>query len=337
MQVASRAALKRMAWLFAFLLVVTAGLWWFLIRMPGESYAAPPSPPPAPPTLLAELKRDLQHLAGTIGERHVFTPTALMAAADWIEEELRKAGYKPTRQTFEVSGLACSNIEVEIPGSSEIVVIGAHYDSVHGCPGANDNGTGTVGTLALARMFAGRKPNRTLRFVFFVNEEPPWFQGDDMGSLRYARRCKEREENIVAMMTLETIGYFTDEPDSQEYPVTALKAVYGDRGNYVAFVGNIASRALVHESIAAFREGGRIPSKGIALFEAVPGVGWSDHWSFWQCGYPGIMVTDTAPFRYPHYHERTDTPDQVRYDGLARVVEGCEAVVAKLARVALPD
>ena len=228
-----------MAWLFGFLLVVIVGLWWFLIRMPGENYAARESPPPA---LLSDLKRDIEHLAGSIGERNVFTPEALAASADWIDAELRKAGYAPKRQTFEVSGTPCSNIEVEIPGSDEIVVIGGHYDSVQGCPGANDNGT-------------------------------------------------------------------------------------------VAFVGNIASRALVHESIAAFRQRATIPSEGIALFEAVPGVGWSDHWAFWQSGYPAIMVTDTAPFRYPHYHRRTDTPDQIHYEGFARVVEGCEAVVEKLARV----
>jgi Zn-dependent M28 family amino/carboxypeptidase len=326
-----------MAWLFAILAAIIVGLWWFLIRMPGESYANNKPPPPAPPTLLAELKRDLAHLAGTIGERNVFTPKALAAAADWIEAELRKVGYAPERQTFEVSGTSCSNIAVEVPGTPEIVVIGGHYDSVSGCPGANDNGTGAVATLALARRFAGRKTERTLRFVFFVNEEPPWFQGDDMGSLRYARRCRERDENVVAMVSLETIGYFTDEPDSQEYPVTALKAAYGDRGNYVALVSNVASRALLYESVLAFRERAKIPSKGVALFEAVPGVGWSDHWSFWQCGYPAIMLTDTAPFRYPHYHERTDTPDQVRYDEFARVVEGCESIVAKLARAKLPE
>jgi len=336
-KLASRAALKRMTWLFVFLLVVLTGVWWFLIRMPGTSYARGESPPPAPPTLVEELRRDLQHLAGTIGERNVFTPKALADAADWIEAELRKAGHEPRRHTFRVSGVDCSNIEVELAGNDEIVVIGGHYDSVQGCPGANDNGTGAIATLALARRFAGRKTERTLRFVLFVNEEPPWFQGDDMGSLRYARRCKERGENVVAMISLETIGYFTDERNSQEYPIPALKAAYGDQGNYVAFVGNIASRGLVRESIAEFRKAATIPSRGVALFEAVPGVGWSDHWSFWQSGYTAIMVTDTAPFRYPHYHERTDTPDQIRYEEFARVVEGCEAVVAKLARVQLAD
>jgi hypothetical protein len=334
MKLASRAALVRIAWLFAGLIAAVVGAWWFLIRMPGETYSARGSTPPAAAALVAELERDVAHLAGTIGERNTFIPENLAAAADWLEAELRDAGYTPARQTFEVSGTSCSNIEVELAGSSEIVVIGGHYDSVYGCPGANDNGTGAIATLALARRFAGRQTERTLRFVFFVNEEPPWFESDDMGSLRYARRCVERGENVVAMVSLETIGYFTDEPDSQEYPFRLLEAAYGDRGNFVALVGNVASRALLHESIAAFRERASIPSEGAALFEFLPGAAWSDHASFWRCGYPAIMITDTAPFRYPHYHTGADTPERVRYDDLARVVEGCEAVVRKLARVA---
>jgi hypothetical protein len=321
-----------MIWFFAALLLLLLGIWWFVIRMPGTSYPGDKTPEPAKSDLVTELRRDIQHLAGTIGDRNVFVPKELATARDWIEAELRKAGYEPQRQTFEVSGTECTNIEVEIPGGDEIVVIGGHYDSVPNCPAANDNGTGTVATLALARRFAGRKTARTLRFVFFVNEEPPWFQTDDMGSLRYARRCKERGENVAAMVSVETIGYFTSEPDSQKYPIKPLKLAYGDKGDYVAFVGNFASSSLVREALAAFREQARIPSRGIALWENVPGVGWSDHWSFWQCGYPAIMITDTAPFRYPHYHERTDTPDKLRYDEYARVVEGLEHMVAALAR-----
>jgi Zn-dependent M28 family amino/carboxypeptidase len=229
--------------------------------------------------------------------------------------------------------VSCSNIEVERRGSGEIVVIGAHYDTVEDCPGANDNGSGTVALLALARCFAAANPERTLRFVFFVNEEPPWFQDEEMGSVRYARRCRERDEDVVAMMCFDTVGYFTDEPGTQEYPVRGLSAVYGDRGNYVGFVGNLESRDLVHEAVRAFRETATIPSRGAALFGSLPGVGWSDHWAFWESGYPGILVTDTAPFRYPHYHRSTDTPDQIRYEELARVVRGCERVVARLARV----
>lgn len=329
MEIVTRSAIVRLGWLFAVLAVLVAGLWWFLARMPGRSHRGPA---PAPPVdLVTELRRDVERLAGEIGERNVSRPEGLAAAADWIEAELRRAGHAPRRHGFDVRGTACANLEAEVAGGDGIVVVGAHYDSVEGSPGANDNGSGVAATLALARRFAGAAPERTLRFVFFVNEEPPFFQTDDMGSLRYARRCRERGEDVAAMISLETIGYFTSEKGSQQYPVGALSLLYGDTGDYVAFVGNVGSRGLVRDAIEKFREGARIPSKGIALFEAVPGVGWSDHWSFWQCDYPAIMVTDTAPFRYPQYHLASDRPDKLRYDGLARVVEGLVRVVRGLA------
>jgi hypothetical protein len=314
-----------MAWLFGILVLLLLAGWWFMIRMPGRSFSG--QAPPAEDALVAELRRDVATLCAS--ERNVYTPDALAKAATWIEDELRAAGYAPERQTFEVSGTDCANIVAERAGSDEIVVVGAHYDSVPGCPAANDNGSGVAATLALARRFAGGK--RTVRFVFFVNEEPPWFQTDDMGSLRYARMCKERGDKVVAMISVETIGYFTDEPDSQEYPLRPLSLVYPGTGNFVALVGNVASRGLVHRCLKTFREHATIPSEGVAMIGAVPGVGWSDHWSFWQVGYEAIMVTDTAPFRYPHYHQPTDTPDKLDYDGCARVVRGLEHVVADLA------
>lgn len=301
--------------------------WWFLIRMPGRRFEGAPGAVDA--SLVAELRRDVEAL----GERNVFRPRKLEEAALRIEAELRAAGYAPARQEFEVNRTPVRNIEAEIRGGAGIVVIGAHYDSFTGCPGANDNGSGVAATLALARRFHACAPERTLRFLFFVNEEPPWFRKDEMGSLRYARRCRERNEDVVAMVSLETIGFFTDEPGSQRYPAIVFRLLYGDRGDYVGFIGNVSSRGLVRRALGRFREHARIPSEGIALWDIVPGVGWSDHWAFWQCGYPAIMVTDTAPFRYPHYHAPTDTPDRLDYSGLARVVEGLVPVVEDLAGV----
>ena len=299
-----------------------------MIRMPGSSYSGEPTEPA--PDLVTELRRDVEHIAGTIGERNFYTPREYRAAAAWIEGELRRAGYKPSRQTFESHGEACSNIEVERPGNGEIVIVGAHYDSIQGCPAANDNGTGVAATLALARRFAKRETKRTLRFVLFANEEPPSFQTDDMGSLHYARRCKQRNENVVAMLSLETLGYFTDEPDSQHFPAKPMRLAYGDKGNFVAFVGNVGSAGLVRRALKTFRDHAKVPSHGLATFAAVPGVGWSDHWAFWQVGYNAIMVTDTAPYRYAHYHERTDTPDKLKYEPFARVVEALVPVIAEL-------
>lgn len=205
----------------------------------------------------------------------------------------------------------------------------AHYDTVIGTPGANDNSSGVAATLALARRFAKRNTDRTLRFVAFVNEEPPYFQTDQMGSRVYAQRCRQRRENVVSMLSLETIGYYDDTPGTQDYP-PPFGLLYPSEGNFIGFVGNTESGDLVRQAVAAFRRNEKFPAEGGALPGEIPGVGFSDQWSFWQEGYPALMVTDTAMFRYPHYHEPEDTIDKVNFDRTARVVRGLEKVVAEL-------
>jgi hypothetical protein len=306
--------------------------WWLMIRMPGKNVSTAAALSPEDTALRAELVADVHKLAGEIGERNIPHYPALNAAAEFIEKSFSDAGLQPRRDTYEVGGRACHNIEAEIRGASpRIVLVGAHYDSVYGAPGANDNGSGVAAMLALARRFAGKPRAQTLRFVAFVNEEPPYFQTPQMGSLVYAQRCKARADQISAMISLETIGYFSDAPRSQIYPSPGLGAFYPSTGNFIAFVGNVGSRVLVYRAIEVFRAAGKLPSEGGAVPSFIPGVGWSDQWSFWQHGYPGIMITDTAPFRYPHYHAATDTPDRLDYDRFALVVSGIEKVIEEFA------
>src|SRR5437016_8858853 len=310
--------------------------------MPGKNIlkAAPLSPDEV--GLREELRASVQKLAGEIGERNMWHYPQLNAAANFIEDSLSRAGFRPRRDSYEMHGQPCHNIEAEIPGAEpEIILVGAHYDSVFGSPGANDNGTGVAATLALARRFAQKQserrltetPNRTLRFVAFVNEEPPYFLSGEMGSLVYARRCKERGDKISAMISLETIGYFSDAPNSQTYPSPGLGVFYPSVGNFIGFVSNVKSRALLRRVITLFRKHAKIPSEGASLPAFIPGVSWSDQWSFWQQGYPAIMVTDTAPFHYPYYHSSNDTPDKLEYDRFALVVSGMEKVIEKLSNL----
>jgi len=299
--------------------------------MPGKNIASAAPLSPEDIDLRAELKSDVQALAGEIGERNMARYPQLNAAADFIEDSFSRAGLHPRRDSYEVRGQACHNIEAEIPGTRpDVVLIGAHYDSVFGSPGANDNGSGVAALLALARHFAGKPAQQTLRFVAFVNEEPPYFLTEQMGSFVYAGRCKARGDRISAMISLETIGYFSDAPHSQTYPALGLGVFYPTVGNFIGFVSNVHSRALLRRSIALFRKHAKIPSEGAALPSFVPGVSWSDQWAFWQHGYPGIMITDTAPFRYPHYHSATDTPDKLDYDRFALVVSGMQKVIEEL-------
>ncbi len=334
LKVVTRAGLVRLACLFGLLGFLSVWGWSCMIRMPGKSYSGPLPPLSArEEAMAASIRRDVGELAGRIGIRTAWD--SLPAAADYVESRFRESKYAVGRQAFRADGRPCDNLEVEIRGASspgEIVVVGAHYDSVFGCPGANDNATGVAGILALAAALAGSKPDRTLRFVAFANEEPPFFQTDKMGSRVYARRCRERGENVAAMLSLETIGYFSDAPGSQKYP-PPFGFFYPSKGDFIAFVGCISSRKLVRRAVGTFREGAKFPSEGGALPSFIPGVGWSDHWAFWKEGYPALMVTDTAPFRYPHYHLPGDTPDKVDYGRCARVVAGLERVVRGLAGI----
>lgn len=336
----TRRALKRLAALLALIIALLIGGYWYMIVLPGQSYRGPLPALTNPQAKLAQHLRDsVEMLAGRIGHRNVFYPENYEAAARWLESQLAACGFAVTRQTYavtldhyQVSGEPSSNIIAERPGttrSEEIVIIGAHYDSVLGSPGANDNGSGTAAVLALADLFKDHQPARTLRFVLFANEEPPLFWTEQMGSLVYARACRAKNENIVAMLSIETIGYYSDAPGSQRYPQPFDK-VYPDTGNFIGFVGNLKSRRMLHEVISTFRQGTEFPSEGGALPALVPGVGLSDQWAFWQCDYPGLMITDTAMFRYPHYHQPSDTPDKLDYERMARVVDGLEQVVRAL-------
>jgi len=148
----------------------------------------------------------------------------------------------------------------------------------------------------------------------------------NMGSYVYAKKIAEDKENIIAMFSLETIGYFSDETGSQHYP-PFFNLFYPKKGNFIAFVSNLGSRGLVTKSIRSFREHSTFPSEGIAAPAFIPGISWSDHWSFWEHGYPAIMITDTAPYRYPAYHTSEDTPDKVDYEKMVYVVKGIEKMI----------
>jgi Zn-dependent M28 family amino/carboxypeptidase len=317
--------------LAVFLLAAVITLIW-MTSMPGKTHTDSRGIPDE--ALRAELERGVTTLAQTIGERNVLRPDRLVAAQQWLTDQFRSAALTPAYETFTAQSVTCSNVIAVVPGTSrpsEIVVVGAHYDTVAGSPGANDNATGVAAMLALARRFATSKPARTLRFVAFVNEEPPFFETDLMGSRVHARASKSRGDRIVAMLSLETLGCYVDAEGSQRYPSPLLSLVYPSRGDFITFVSDLGSRPLLRSTIRTFREHARIPSEGGAFPAWVPGVGWSDHRSFWLEGWPAVMVTDTALFRDPHYHLPTDDVAHVDFARLALVVEGLQAVVADLA------
>jgi hypothetical protein len=305
-----------------------------MFKMPGKSYTGPLPPLTDEETILRDrLLRHVKVLANEIGERHVGKPDALQAAAAYVETQWKELGYETADQTYTIADVESRNTEIEKKGTTKpdtIIVVGAHYDSVPGCPAANDNGTGVAGLLEISRLLKDVKLDKTVRFVAFVNEEPPFFHTKDMGSFIYAKRSHHRGDRIAGMISLETIGCYSDEKGSQLYP-PMMSMFYPSQGDFIAFVSNPPSRPLLHEVIGDFRAHTSFPSEGLAAPAALPGIAWSDQWSFWQVGYQAIMVTDTAPFRYPHYHAASDTPDKIDFDRTARVVAGLTRVVKNLA------
>ena len=315
--------------------VLLSTLWVVTVRMPGTSYRgdlAPLSSADAP--LRDSLAAHVQLLSVTIGERSDDRPQAAWAAADSIEVRLRAMGLSVARRPFAYSDRTYHNLEVEWRGTTrpdDIVLVGAHYDTAVRAPGADDNASGAAGLLEVARHMTGRDPPaRTVRAVFFATEEPPFFATEWMGSAVYAREAAARNDRIVAMLSLETIGYYDAAPGSQQYP-PPFSFFYPDRGDFVGFVSAIGSGRLVRRALASFRRAAPFPSEGAAAPAWVSGVGWSDHMPFWARGYSAIMITDTAPFRNPYYHTPNDTLDKLDLARMARVVRGVMAVIDDLA------
>ena len=284
--------------------------------------------------LEAELRRDVQQLSKEIGERNTNKKWELASAADYVAAELEAAGYRLDRQGFEVGEVLAQNLGVEVPGAEighEIVIVGAHYDSALGTPGADDNASGAAALLALARGLSRSRPARTLRLVAFANAEAPHFRTPQMGSLVYAKRSAARGEKVVAMISIDSIGYFSNTPNSQRQS-KQNPARYPSTGDFVAIEGNEASKALVDRVLAAFLNHASISAHGAALPSDSEGAGASDDWAFWQVGYPAVTVTDTASFRNPHRHRAGDTEDKLDFARMARVVAGLEGAIGELAQ-----
>lgn len=283
-------------------------------------------------TLRDRLRRHVQHLAGDIGERNVLRPGALDAAGRHIERTFQEAGYEVVRQETTTEGVTSANLEATLAGTErpgEIVLAGAHYDTVPGSPGADDNASAVAALLELARLHRATAPRRTLRFTAFTNEEPPFFGTPLQGSRIYAEAARRRGEDIRLMVSLEMLGFYRDQRGSQYYP-PLFRWFYPDRGDFIALVSNFRSRAPMRRFARAFRGASDFPLEHLATFAAIPGVSWSDHHSFWSCGYPAFMVTDTAFFRNPFYHTPGDRPETLDYERLARVTEGVSGALARI-------
>jgi len=329
----------RLGILAALLLVMigapTAALLW-MTSVPGRSFEGPLPPLGSGGTRLAgRLRGHVEAIASV--PHNVAHPEALEQSARYLERTLLSLGYRVRRQSFPAAGTRVRNIEAVVEpanAAAPTLVVGAHYDSYGDAPGANDNASGAAAIVELARALrplSGRSKLR-VRLVLFVNEEPPFFKTEAMGSRVYARALKASGkatgERVIGMISLETMGFFSDVQGSQHYPAP-FGSFYPSAGNFIAFVGTTGSRGFVRRTVAGFRSVAAFPSVGGTGPAFLQGIDWSDHWAFEQSGFPALMVTDTAPFRYPWYHSPEDSPDKVDYPRLSRVVAGLARLLGR--------
>lgn len=289
--------------------------------------------------LVHNLTRHVDQLAGLIGPRHLGPPQGMAAAATLIEREFVKSGYEVRRENYQVQGQQATNLVAELPGASraeEVVILGAHYDTVDTTPGADDNASAVAVLLEVARLMRSNRLKRTVRFVAFACEEAPHFYTLEMGSQVHAKGCRDRQERIVGMLCLEMVGYYSSAPRSQAVPKAipkVLRWAFPKKGDFLAAVGNLASIGLLWRFRRGFKRSVRFPLYSICLPESVSDIRLSDNSSFWDQGYPALMLTDTSFLRNPHYHKPSDTPETLDYPRMAQVTLGVIGGIEKLARV----
>jgi Zn-dependent M28 family amino/carboxypeptidase len=300
---------------------------------------ASPSISDADPRQLAErLRTHVDRLAGLIGPRHLGKPVALEAAATYIEREFQAFGASVERQWYETQGQQTCNLVIERVGTKrpdQIVILGAHYDTVSITPGADDNASAVAVLIETARVLCQTSFRRTVRFVAFTCEEPPHFNIGTMGSQVYARACRERNDQILGMLCLEMVGYFTTAEKSQQLPPTIpkrLRWLFPRRGDFLAAAGNLRSWRLAWAFRRGFKRAVRFPLFSMVFPETIHEIRLSDNSSFWDQGYPALMLTDTSFLRNPHYHQPTDTPETLDYERMAQVTLGVAGALKRLAR-----
>ncbi|WP_164103534.1 M28 family metallopeptidase [Candidatus Laterigemmans baculatus] len=287
-------------------------------------------------TIEANLRQHVETLAGLIGPRTLARPKTIAATIGYLENQWREIGHEVERETYVALGEQATNLIVEKRGTSrsdEIVLLGAHYDTVSTTPGADDNASAVAVLLEVSRLLRDHDGRRTARYVAFACEEPPFFNFGEMGSQHHASQCRQRGERIAGMLCLEMVGYFSDELGSQQVPPTIparLHRFFPRRGNFLAAVGNPPSWKLAWAFRRGFKRATRLPLFSICLPETVHEIRLSDNSSFWDQGYPALMLTDTSFLRNPNYHLETDTPDTLDYARMTEVTLGVAGAMRRL-------
>ena len=283
--------------------------------------------------IITNLERHIAVLSKDIGERNLILYQTLERAVNYIKDEFKDYGYQPEEHIYYLENKPFKNIIATKKGknlSRKIIIVCAHYDSVIGSPGADDNASGVAGLLELSRILFKDNLDKTVKLIAFTNEEPPLYLSSSMGSFRYVREAKKRGEDIEGALCLESIGFYSDNNKSQNYPF-GLSPFYPDKANFIAMVSNLASGGLLKRIIKEFKRVSAFPVEYLSAPEILaPAIGFSDNWSFWRFGYKAVMITDTAFYRNPYYHTSQDTLEKLNYKYMAEVITGLDRVLLNL-------
>lgn len=279
------------------------------------------------------LEAHVRTLSEKLSPRDESRPESLDRVAAYIRREFESARGRPSEQTYQVGARTYRNVIATFGAETrERIVVGAHYDAAGPLPGADDNASGVAGLIELAHLLGKGNPPVKVELVAYTLEEPPFFRSEYMGSAVHARALKKEGAQVRAMFSLEMIGYFSDAPGSQRFPISLLRLFYPTEGNFISVVGKVGQGLLVRRIKGAMLEASSLPVYSISAPRSIPGVDFSDHRNYWEAGYPAVMITDTAFYRNPHYHTAADTAEKLDYKRMAQVVEGVHAAVSELSR-----
>jgi Zn-dependent M28 family amino/carboxypeptidase len=324
-----RRIIKFMLLVVLIFILLLIGLWFWLTQ-PLLARATPNSQRTIDPARLEAHVRKLSVELAPRDESHIEN---LYRVAEYIKNEFSQTTASVSEQPYRVSGKSYRNVIAQFgPDSAERIVIGAHYDTAGPLPGADDNASGVAGLIELARLLGRQQPPMRVELVAFTLEEPPYFRTTGMGSSVHAESLRKQNIRVRAMFSLEMIGYFSDAPNSQQFPAGILRAFYPSTGNYIGVVGRLSDWSLARHTKAAMRNASPLPVYSINTPSFVPGVDFSDQLNYWHAGYGALMITDTAFYRNGNYHTAHDTAEKLDYKRMAMVVEGVYAAVVELSR-----
>jgi hypothetical protein len=305
----------------ALILSLVSVMLWFMSTQPLLIHLPAATVPTVDPT---RLQAHVQMLAEQLPPRDL-NPDHLAMAARYIRTQMQQCGARPHMQTFQVGGLTYQNVLAHFGSSTSAmakIVVGAHYDSAAGLPGADDNASGVAGLIELACLLAAASVARPVELVAYALEEPPHFASPDMGSYRHAQAARTADEQILLMISLEMIGYFSDQPGSQTFPLPGMRYFYPDTGDFIALIGRFNEAVEVRRLKQLMRQATSLPVYSLNAPPFFPGVSLSDHSSYWAHDYKAVMITNTAFYRNFAYHSAQDTPERLDYARMAQVVQG---------------